>query len=385
MFVQWIPAYQMDWESFALIGRTFARAFPESLMVCTNPARPSDYLFVGIQGKGGLDPNVAARNLEYAQKSRNIHLADSRIFYSLILSDELKNFFGDGSINTDNHPLLEYHAPRTMHQTDDTIIRKIEAGMGLNLSKILAARIRENQNDIDRQIGDAEYFLNFQSIDDSALRYRVDLASATTRQKERYADAVEQFCRHNVVTDFSLIVDSGIRERCFSAQQQAAAARLEKAEDKAPLYSHLGLICLRNRRPEKAVEYFSREIALNPGDKVSLNNLGTAYTSLGLYAEAIEQFSKALKIDPDYAQAHANIGICLASQGRSHLDEAIRHYRAALNIAPEDADTHYNLGSALMAEGNFNEAAAHFMKALQLRPGFSMAQADLQKAMAMLR
>jgi tetratricopeptide (TPR) repeat protein len=187
------------------------------------------------------------------------------------------------------------------------------------------------------------------------------------------------------VTDFSLIADPGIRERCFSVQQQAVAARLEKAEDKAPLYSHLGLICLRNRRPEKAVEYFSREIALSPGDKVSLNNLGTAYASLGRYTEAIEQFSQALKIDPDYAQAHGNIGICLASQGPSRLDEAIRHYRAALNIEPEDADTHYNLGDALMAEGNFDEAAVHFMKALQIRPGFQMAQDGLQKAMAMRR
>jgi spermidine synthase len=382
IFVQWIPAYQMDWESFTLIGRTFASAFPKSLMVCTNPARPSSFLFIGIHGDQGLDPEIAARNLAYAEDSKNITLRNSRLFYNLIVSDDLKYLFGKGPINTDNRPLLEYYAPKSMHKTDATIIRKIGAGIDLSLSKNLSAMIRENQANVDRQIDYAEYFLSFRGADSTALQYPVNLAEATAPQKERYSQILENFCSNNLVSDFSRIIDPELQARCFTVQYESVLKRLPGAKNKAPLYAHLGNICLQNHQPEKAVEYYEQEVALTPGDKAAYNNLGIAYDSCEQYDKAIEQFSTALRIDPNYAQAHGNLGVSLASKGRDGLDDAITHYRAALQIDPENADTHNNLGSALMAQGKLNEAVVHLMKALQIRPGFQKAENNLRRAMA---
>ena len=81
-FVQWIPAYQMDWESFNLIGRTFVSVFPDSLMVTTNPARPSSFLFIGGKGGMNLDAAIAGQNLKCAQKSPNITLSSAGVLYS---------------------------------------------------------------------------------------------------------------------------------------------------------------------------------------------------------------------------------------------------------------------------------------------------------------
>ena len=37
IFVQWVHAYQMDWQNFSLIGRTFSQVFPQSLLVVNDP------------------------------------------------------------------------------------------------------------------------------------------------------------------------------------------------------------------------------------------------------------------------------------------------------------------------------------------------------------
>ena len=49
----------------------------------------------------------------------------------------------------------------------------------------------------------------------------------------------------------------------------------------------------------------------------------------------VEEFQAALRINPDYAEAHYNLGEAYGQQGR--LDEAIREYQAALRISPDHA------------------------------------------------
>jgi spermidine synthase len=381
MFVQWIPAYQIGQDAFMMIGRTFAAAFPKSFMVSTNPARPSSFLLVGMNGNRDLDLEAAKRNLQYARKSTNIVLRNSQLFFNLIVSDDLKTLFGEGPFNTDNRPLLEYMAPKTMHKTDADIIRKIGTSIDLSLGRKLKAIQKENLASVDAQIDRAEYFLGFRGNDDSMLRYSADLTAATQEQKARYFRIMEDFCAHNLVTEFWPIQDPELKERCFLRQHDAIVKRLRSGNNIPTLYSQLGSICMQNQRSGKAIEYFSQEVALKPGDTRALNNLGTAYMASQYYNKAREQFTEVLRIDPDYAEAHGNLGIILASQGKENLDEAIVHYRIARRLNPTDADTCNNLGSALMEQGKLEEANVCFMRSLQLRPGFQKAQNNMQRLM----
>jgi Flp pilus assembly protein TadD len=56
-------------------------------------------------------------------------------------------------------------------------------------------------------------------------------------------------------------------------------------------------------------------------------------------------FKKALEIQPDFAEAHNNLGKVLLQKGQVH--EALTHFRAALKIQPDDPDTLSNLAWAL--------------------------------------
>jgi tetratricopeptide (TPR) repeat protein len=65
----------------------------------------------------------------------------------------------------------------------------------------------------------------------------------------------------------------------------------------------------------------------------------------GRVDEAAAEFSKALKINGDYAEAHNNLGVVLASQGR--FKEAIEHFRQALRINPDYPQARRNLALTL--------------------------------------
>jgi tetratricopeptide (TPR) repeat protein len=67
-------------------------------------------------------------------------------------------------------------------------------------------------------------------------------------------------------------------------------------------------------------------------------------------AEAICEFERALAINPDYADAHNNLGIALGSSG--DVAKAIEHFRRALEIRPGYADAQNNLKLFLSAEAS---------------------------------
>ena len=54
---------------------------------------------------------------------------------------------------------------------------------------------------------------------------------------------------------------------------------------------------------------------------------------------------EALRIDPDFEEAHNNLGVALIHKGK--IEEAIFHFREALRIRPDYADAKKNLKKAL--------------------------------------
>jgi len=133
-------------------------------------------------------------------------------------------------------------------------------------------------------------------------------------------------------------------------------------------------------------------IANTSNNYIAHTNLAQTLSQSGRFAEAIAECREALKIKPDFAAAHNNLGTALqdkqsgdgASGDYRAVDEAIEHYRKALQIKPDFTQAHSNLGNALLQTGRTDEAIAQFQKTLELEPNdaeaeFSLGNAFLQK------
>ena len=128
--------------------------------------------------------------------------------------------------------------------------------------------------------------------------------------------------------------------------------------------------------------------ATTSNNYIATNNLAQVLFQSGRFDEAIAECQKALKIKPDLAAAHNNLGVALirSKQGggtalrQKSIDEAIGHYRAALQIKPDFMQARSNLGNALLQKGQIDEAIAQFRKALEVDAQYAEAEFSLGKA-----
>jgi len=90
-----------------------------------------------------------------------------------------------------------------------------------------------------------------------------------------------------------------------------AAGLLEEAKKIAPedfgVASELGRVRLELSEPGEALKEFGRAVALRPGDAYAYNNRGIALESLGIRERAVEDFRKAIELDPCLRQPRENL------------------------------------------------------------------------------
>lgn len=96
-------------------------------------------------------------------------------------------------------------------------------------------------------------------------------------------------------------------------------------------------------------------------------NLGTYHKRAGRPDAAISQLERAVSYDSSLLKGFNLLGALYHDRG--DLESAMRCYREAIRIRPDYAMAHFNLGAAEWARGNYSRAAHHFAKADSLAPG----------------
>ena len=93
-------------------------------------------------------------------------------------------------------------------------------------------------------------------------------------------------------------------------------------------------------------------------------NLGRLLHEAGELGRAEAYYRKAAEYAPDDPTIYYNLAVLLEDRGRP--DEAILAYKRAIDVDAEAADAHYNLGLLLDSLGRRSEAMRHLMTARRL-------------------
>jgi tetratricopeptide (TPR) repeat protein len=107
---------------------------------------------------------------------------------------------------------------------------------------------------------------------------------------------------------------------------------------------------------------------------------GNAFIRSGDMDRAIESFSKALRLNPNYADALTGRGLALCKKG--DYENAMADLSEALYFDPRSANAYYYRGSIFSAQGNYSRAIADYDSSLRLHPDQKKVRDARELAMA---
>jgi protein O-GlcNAc transferase len=139
---------------------------------------------------------------------------------------------------------------------------------------------------------------------------------------------------------------------------------LQRAPNHFGALNLLGMIACQNRAYERAVQFISKAISVNPNVAQAYYNRGIALQALQRFNEALVSYNKAIALKPDHAEAYSNRGIVLGELRR--LEEALASCEKAIALKRDFAQAYYNRGNVLQELQRFEEALASYDKTIAL-------------------
>jgi tetratricopeptide (TPR) repeat protein len=183
-----------------------------------------------------------------------------------------------------------------------------------------------------------------------------------------------EFAR-NYLSLGSVFFERGYMEQAEACFQLALRDDPSAAE---ALYG-IGSVYLQQEKAGKARQSFERALQLHanyPGTLPNAwNNLGILAARAGRTDEAIENFQRALQIDPDHLIALDNLGNAYREKRR--WEDAKTVLRRALQLNPEDPEANYSLGMVFAQLDDTAHAYEYLQKALAARPAYPEALNNL--------
>jgi tetratricopeptide (TPR) repeat protein len=94
-------------------------------------------------------------------------------------------------------------------------------------------------------------------------------------------------------------------------------------------------------------------------------HLGNSYADLDEYDLAVQDFGKAIAMDPSYVEPYYNRGVLYWREFGNYY-RAIRDLTRVIELSPQWAEAHFNRGLAYKLHGDRDRAIADFQRYLQI-------------------
>jgi len=235
-------------------------------------------------------------------------------------------------------------------------------GFFILLAWVIQAGLRDSRIRLWVILGSASLFLFY--------------AASTIAQNRQWQDAFSFYSSNlkfapdsvRMNNEMGRLYDSlGQKEKALEYYQKVVA--LDPGYSYA--YNNIGVILLQGGKPEEAIPWFQKALARAGNYPDAWNNLGNANLGLGRPGDAVEAYEKAIRLLPNFAGYYNNLGNAYKALGE--MQKAVAAYHRGIQLDPRDAVTHYNLGIIHLEQNNLTEAEKSFERAISLRGDLGVA------------
>ena len=310
VMVQWFHLYAMEEEDLKTAIGTFYEVFPEALAF--NVFSSNDILLVGGKEKLTLDLEQIKTWMKQEKVKADLDRVAIKdpveVLAYLTLDKEAIGRFSQGtSLNTDNQPILEFSAPKSLYSPT-------QAG---NLRKIM-----ECWTDLS------------------------DLTGENIKEfRQHFAKMMIAYTENNL--------DEAIRE---GEEALKIRENLGVKRHLSLFYSERAYYLLKEQKGQEAKKDFLRSLEILPTSQARIN-LGSIFGDEGRLDLAKEQFEEAIKDSPELQLAHFNLGLVLEQTG--DLNRAIEEFERVLELDPEYSHAHEELAKLYELRGDYGKAKKH--------------------------
>jgi len=157
--------------------------------------------------------------------------------------------------------------------------------------------------------------------------------------------------------------------------------RLEKYPSDFVAHFNLGGVLQMEGKHQEALDQYQKALVVNPASAAARNNLATWLVMLDRLDDAIRELRETLARDPEYANARFNLARSLEARGDT--EAAIASFVECVKERPDDAHARVHLSSLLIKERRYGEALPHLREAARLKPGDPDIVANLGTVLAL--
>jgi tetratricopeptide (TPR) repeat protein len=154
------------------------------------------------------------------------------------------------------------------------------------------------------------------------------------------------------------------------AEYESAMAQLEPANH-PPILRGIARTYFQEKQPDKAIETLKQALQIKPDDAESLRLIVNLLVASGREKEAQEYMAKLPPGETVDPATLLNIGIKLYNEGK--MPEALAEFDKVVKENPNLPDAYYYRGLANLASGKTAEAKADFQKLLEIDPNHANA------------
>ncbi len=227
---------------------------------------------------------------------------------------------------------------------------------------------------IQTKIGELENLISKGEFEDKVFirseleTYRKALVWQQQEEVKRYFEILRE--KNEIISKEIEDIGKLIENKEF----KKSLSLLEKSKEKIKEYMYYGIkgfIYGVLRKNVEAIELYSKAIELNPEYAAAYDNRGNIYADLKQDKKAIEDYTKAIELNSEYADAYYNRGNSYFNLKQD--EKAVEDFSKVIELNPEYADAYNNRGNIYADLKQDKKAVEDFTKVIELNPEYAAA------------